>query len=714
MYWSELIAPILWACLLLLVPGYALAWAAGWGRERRLFLAPLLSVGAISVSAVLLQPLGVRWSPAAFGLTLLTALLVVLALRCGLHLLTRRSRRRSTPRADASGWALWGAALLGAAVGAASLLPQLRTMLINPDAVSQSYDNIFHLNAVRWIADTGHASSLGLGAMITADGSPSFYPAAWHDLVSLVLAVFPDSIPAATNAVTIAVAALAWPLSVVGLALSLPRRSRCSVAAAGVLSGALLAYPGLMLKWGILYPNLLGYALLPAFLVVLGDCIARVRGTATTPALPTVIGLLGGTAGLALAHPNALTSAAVLTLPRLISAGLAVLRDARADAPHRAPWAAQPAAAEESARTAPSAATASSAPVPAPGADGSDSAAGPTGSVAARRRPRRRAIAVRLGLLGLAFAACLLIWWKVRPSADTATWPPTLTEGRALGEFIAQSFNGNGSLWILSALILIGAWSAARTARLRWLVGAWALTGWLWVAVVGMQEGPLRSFLAGPWYNDAIRLAALTAIPSVILAALGADALTRAVLGAARRVGPGARTGAAILMALLVLLGGFQLGRIEPMRAADASVAKEFEVKKDSLVLTADEIKVLEHVDQYVPADGTIVVNPWEGSALAYALEDRQTTFKHSLSPTPDRYRAIIEDLDDAAEHPEVCREVRAEHARWYLDFEDTLDIGAPNDGQYPGLGDLVGSDMVRPLYTSGPVGLYEITGCGS
>src|SRR5690606_23851609 len=56
-----------------------------------------------------------------------------------------------------------------------------------PDALSQTFDNIFHQNAVRYILDGASPSSLDLLSLTATPGDPTFYPAAWHDTVSLVL-----------------------------------------------------------------------------------------------------------------------------------------------------------------------------------------------------------------------------------------------------------------------------------------------------------------------------------------------------------------------------------------------------------------------------------------------------------------------------------------------------------------------------------------------
>lgn len=89
-----------------------------------------------------------------------------------------------------------GAGLLGLAIAATTIVGQLKKSLIHPDAISQSFDNIFHLNGVRWIGQTGNGSSLSLGAMTTSDGSDAFYPGgAGTTLSTLSFPYFPAPFP---------------------------------------------------------------------------------------------------------------------------------------------------------------------------------------------------------------------------------------------------------------------------------------------------------------------------------------------------------------------------------------------------------------------------------------------------------------------------------------------------------------------------------------
>ena len=67
----------------------------------------------------------------------------------------------------------------------------------------------------------------------------------------------------ATNAAILVVCGVVWTCSLVALLPVLVRPRPVTLVAAGVVSAAIPAFPLLLVKWGVLYPNLLGYALLP-------------------------------------------------------------------------------------------------------------------------------------------------------------------------------------------------------------------------------------------------------------------------------------------------------------------------------------------------------------------------------------------------------------------------------------------------------------------
>ncbi|MGK4188049.1 DUF6541 family protein [Rothia koreensis] len=650
MDWYPILPPVLVGIAAVVVPGFLVGLALKLPVRFCLANAPIFSVGSMTVASVVSGWMGFRWGFLSFtSITLVVTVVLWGASWCW-------ARGRDGRLGEGASGSVVMAGVLGVGVAALMIIGQIKKSILHPDAVSQSYDNIFHLNAIRWIADTGDGSSLSLGAMTTSGGSGAFYPAGWHDFVYLIYSVFPSSIPVATNAATLVIAGFVWPLSVFSLALALRPRDRVFVFSAVGFSGVVVVFPSLLLKWGILYPNLLGYAILPAFLAMLiaaVDMVVQQRWSGWWPVVPSLI--IGGSA-VTLSHPNALTSAAVLVVP-LVLIELVRCFTGKYEGPRR----------------------------------------------------------VSCALLVLATLMCIAMWWKVRPAPETSTWEPKYSQIDAFGQFVSNGFNRIPAAWGMSILVFVGIYWALRSRRHRWIVGSWIILCWLWVVVASEPAGAFRLLMVGPWYADEIRLAALTAVPAVVLAGLGMSHVIHKGAAALSDLCGARKNMVRISSAVGLVLLSFSpilLGKFGPVDEAVASTAHEFKVTPDSILITTDEKNVLDQIDRLVPKSDTIVVNPWEGSAVAYALDDRKVTSRHSLSQPPRKFEAILQHLNQARSDPKVCQEVRDQGARWYLDFEDTLNIGAGSKGLYRGLEGVEHEGVVDPVYTSGPVGLYRISAC--
>ena len=147
----------------------------------------------------------------------------------------------------------------------------------------------------------------------------------------------------------------------------------------------------------------------------------------------------------------------------------------------------------------------------------------------------------------------------------------------------------------------------------------------------------------------------------------------------------------------------------------------EYAPDPGSPLLTPDEYEVLYAVDNYVPEGSTIIVNPWTGAGLAYAISGREVTGYHtSYEPTPEN-EVLIENLTEAAVDPAVCKAVNDENARYALYFggqEINEHISGKHTDEYSSLEYLnqletIGSGLVEVLYRSGEATLYRINLCG-
>lgn len=664
MSWLATIPLLLFAVVLAFGPGYAMGWALRVPARLRVFYAPLLTFALVAVSAIVLGKTGIPWSLISF----VVVAVVLVAAAAGLMWLVGRR----WPALASASWpgndvpVAWP--VVGAVLGGFLVLHMTEDMVYGPEAFSQSLDNSFHMNAIRWIQEHGDASSLTLGAVSAADQQPAFYPAGWHDFVSLIYSTTGTSIATATIVTVLLAASILWPCSLVALSLSIPKLRRLQALAIPALTCGFAAFPGLLLRWGVLFPNLLGYALVPSF-VALMVCLVQVMVRGEYAALLSLcLAALVGVAGLALVHPNAVVSAVVFALP-LVLAGVAWVVRSR-ELASRQKW-------------------------------------------------------VGSALLGLVILGCVGAWWFLRPGASASnTWEPMLTEGEALYQFLFLGLENANQLrdrfnpsYLAGFLALWGAGYLLYKRRNLWLIASWVLIGYLWIVSASVPRGEFRLLMVAPWYTDHFRLAALVVFPSVILAGIGLGGFVEGLLTwVVRRVPRAARlkvatAGIGVATVLVLVIAGLS-SRVPSVQEATLAVSQEYRVTPTSVVLNQDEMNVINEIPKIVPKGDVIVNNPWDGSAYIYALADRHLTGYHFEFETSPKYSAIMHNLKDARTNPEVCREVNKYKAHWYVHLENQLNFGPDAQKNYDGLVAAIDTDVLTPVYSSGPMTLYRISAC--
>ncbi|MDQ0820217.1 hypothetical protein QFZ79_002511 [Arthrobacter sp. V4I6] len=673
MSWLQTLPFVAAAALFLLLPGGLVTVALGLRGLPAAALAAPVTVSIASVLAVLLPFVGLPWSAAAVlaGSILLTALVLAIrrvhegtSLRSSFADLLARTR---TAGAEATRNRTGGWVAAAFVAGAALILVELALAFITPENLSQTFDNVFHLNSVRYILDTGNASSLTMSKMTSGDAAPYFYPAAWHGLAAALIQLTGLPITAAVNVLNMAVAALVWPLGCMMLTRTVAGNRPLAVGAAGILAAAFAAFPILPLDFGVLYPNFLAISVLPAALASVA-VLFRVARHLQWPPLPGFALPLLIIPGLALAHPNGFMSLVILSVPIVLQAYVR-------------------------------------------------SYLGPSNQ---RREHRTQWILATLGLAAAAVALPVL-WTNARPPEDAAFWPPPQTPRGAVFDIVTNGAVDRPAAVGVSVLMLLGLFLCWRRGGRTWMLAGFVITAVLYVTVSGTLKGDVRSALTGIWYNDSNRIAALLPLTALPFAAVAVDTLvlwlrrTTDRLAGSRRAGTarqpdGNRGRLAFRIISGLLVAAFIAAQVPSMRTAIASAQKNYRETDHSLLITAAEQRIIDRLDGIVPADATIAVNPWTGGALAYALAHRETTAKHILTANTADVELLNRKLRDADRDPAVCAALAATGVRYVLDFgSNEVHFG---NHPFPGLQNLNNSLAVRLVLSDGPARLYEVTAC--
>ena len=666
MSWVETVPAVLACIAWFLLLGVPITYALGLRGIAAWAIAPVISVVLIAGTAIAAAMAGIGWSVL---LPIVVCAVVTVVVAAGAFLLRNRWEvvREREPRSVAIA-ALAG--LLPAFVfGAITIVRGIGS----PENLSQTYDALFHYNAIALIMDVHNASSLSISSF-GLEGAGSFYPAAWHDLASLVVMTTGTTIPVAANVLAAVIAIVVWPLSCVFLARQLFGRSPGALAVTGVLSLGFNACPWGLLGFGVLWPNALGMAIAPAALAVIvsltglakDDAIGKGRAWLL---LPVVF------IGTTFAHPGVMFSLVVLAI---FPAGQALL--GRAWRLHK---------------------------------DG------------ATLRGAGEVVGV-LAVLGA-------IWyWTATTSNPTfaavrsIVWAPFETPSRAAGEVLLNATNGREALWLLSAVMVVGFVWCLRTVELRWVVAAYAATAFLYVLTASLNRPDTIKF-TGYWYNDSYRLAAMLPVTAVPLATGGILFLTKKIterLRASEEDGSptwvrriadhrmiGSATGVAVV--LVVVLAALSGGMYQSDRTERLARPYLHPVPTDVLT-SPGQRAFFAKIKSEIPEGSIVANNPWDGSGMLWAIADRRTLFPHFTAPQSAQQTYLAQHLNEAASNAKVCGYARDLHVDYLLIGDATFWPWDARGDEYPGLTDPGWKPGFELVDSDGGRKLYKITACAT
>ena len=650
------------AVLLLWLPGLAVGYVGGlrglvaWGS------APLVSSALIGASAIVAGAASLSWSV----LVVLGATVVATGLAWGVRAVAAGWRSPHVDRSRATWRRVLLTVVVSVVVAGALQARRLMGAIGGPDHFSQTFDAPYHLNSVRLILESGDASSLHM-TLTAPDATTSFYPAVWHDIVSLLVQMSGGSdIVAPANWTTLVIACLVWPASMLVLARGLfgPRPVMLGLTVA--VSFAMTQFPNQLTGFGVLYPNLLAYAVLPALLGLAWLALWRARGRARLAPL-AFVGV--GAVAVALAQPNGLFTLGYVAVPLLAHYVTHV-------------------------------------------------------SIRAWRLRRSVVGAVVPGVVLVVL--CVAAYWAagqvslVEEFRTQVSWPAKLDQGQAVNDAVtlaAMHPTGQSNM-LVAVLVLLGVLVSLFVARWRWLPFGYAVLAWLFV-VAASADGSTRALLTGYWYGDVQRLASQLPLLAVPLATIG---LTVAVTGVATLVRGAPQAGRAaravfsvpVLAVIAALALVVLLPRTTLFKDSYDYVAHRYLLAPDSSSATLvdeSELALLDEVERIVPEDAVIAGQPWDGSVLVWALSGREALFPHLRMPMDADRALVAEHLDEAGSDPRVCDAVSR------LGVQYVLELGGENfwddDGaRFAGLDGLVAAGVAEEVARVEDSRLLHITAC--
>lgn len=588
--WTETIPVFAFFALLTFLPGWlVLRWLGTRGLEA-VAASPVVTATVLAVATNVAALVGLRWS---WLLVIVSTLafagvgwLVARALGARDPNFTPARRLLGRPRLD-----VVAACAIGVGIALVTILP----VIARPDELVDSPDAVFHLNRIRLFLDTGDFSML----------NPSFYPNGFHAWVATAMLSIGGPITAVTNVAAIFLAAVVWPIGCVALVRHALSTSPLVTYAAGFASAAFVAFPTLLLGWGVLWPNLMGTAMTPAALVLMLQA-ARTRAVSHVPAFAATV------PGLALIQPNALFALVVFAIAWYLSSRV------RAGVLGHHPW-----------------------------------------------RRVTRDLAIALVVLAAGVVVAPMVSASIASTQSYEWQPVPLWE--AVGQIIGGRLQIYSYLWGLLVLLLIGiGWIVMRARIALPVIGMWLACVVLYLLAASSTATWTR-LLTGYWYNDKVRLASLAAVPGVVIVAAAAPGL-RSGLERVLRWIPGAgrrRTVAALLAVAAIPLGTV----VADAGARSAVLHYFYYPRFPERVIASRAAQAsMAELAALIPPGAGVVGRPENGSPLMYALFDTNTFYRSIPVLSSGDNGLIGAGFDEMTSRPAVCAALRRHNIRYAID----------------------------------------------
>jgi hypothetical protein len=207
-----------------------------------------------------------------------------------------------------------------------------------------------------------------------------------------------------------------------------------------------------------------------------------------------------------------------------------------------------------------------------------------------------------------------------------------------------------------------------------------------------------------------VRLAALAAVPGVVLVAAAAPAL-RELLRRAPRIG--ARLDARPVVAAVVALA------VLPVLTLGLNAATRHRMligffqpgSPERVIVGYEGQDSLRRLNALIPAGQGVVGRPENGTPLMWALFGTNTLYRSIPIPTTGDEILIGTGFDNLSGRPEVCEALARHDIRWAIGSKHVYWLDRPERSS--GLEDLDSNDGVEKVRTDGDYTLYRITACG-
>ena len=509
------------------------------------------------------------------------------------------------------------------------------TVLDGPDCYFQAWDNQTHLRKIRAFVETGNYSSFNSQFYKNALTAPeplanSFYPSAWHLLAAMLVSLLDIPVTQAANAVNILCVGTILPLTLFLCLQELGIKKPSSLALCAIICLGVPIYPWDLISYGPLYPNLLGFCLLPGEISLFFSLFNKFNQIKLADTLKGVILLFLGLISLALAHPNTVFAWGFILAPYLISRFKFFISAKYRNIPSIACYA-------------------------------------------------------------IPFAAIFLIWISftripfMHEIVD-CYWPAFTSVPKALLSALFLGTTTHPIQILIPLLTFIGVYIELKDRKF-----CLAATYGLLVIFYTIDAGsnlPVKPLLTGFWYNDYHRVSAMLGLISIFLACLAINRIFVYLEDKLSEQKTSVRTAIAGVIAAgmiaLIFYPSIPLPRKHELQTAFGYEINEMRNQFDKELIYYDLFSPLEEdfckttLAKYNSDNSVVINNPDDGSIFAYGVYGSNMYYRYWYPPAPDtetkESKVIRHHLNEIASNENVRNAVKQIGAKYVIQ----LDHGEP------------------------------------
>lgn len=301
----------------LMLPGTIFNLSVSKDATKAVCLAPGTTIAILNIVALIYSRIGI-WTDYA---SLLACTGTVVLLTAGISLFL--SKRNSQKQIILNKYEIVCLAIF---VSTAAIIAAyvFLTVLDGPDCYFQAWDTQTHLRKIRAFTETGNYSPFNSQIYSSSSIAPNqstdtFYPSAWHLLAAMLVSILDIPVTEATNAINILCVGLLLPLTMFLCLREQGINKPSTLALCAVVCIGVPIYPWDLISYGPLYPNLLGFCLLPGVIAVLLNMLNTNNEKGLSGFLGDIYLLLLGIISLALVHPNCVFALGLILATHLIS-----------------------------------------------------------------------------------------------------------------------------------------------------------------------------------------------------------------------------------------------------------------------------------------------------------------------------------------------------------------------------------------------------------